>query len=220
MNTSKVSYMSSSRLLKGFWSLLKVFMKPEADLQQLEGFIFGRKDVWQPIIYDLYDENYILYNSFRPFLSSSEVQNLQNLQGFCPGLHLASEDFLKIFASLSFFSSSDLHFFSRKNRMTFKTQGSGSFFFLHTFFFSSLCSLAPPCAEFSQFFWKLEHHKEILPTMEIRFRKIPILINRTCPIFRRIWMKWCSMKNMPVLQCHWLAQWQMNSWSSKYPLYF
>ena len=150
MNTSKVSYMSSSHLLKGFWSLPKVFMKPEADLQQLKGFIFGRKDVWQPIIYDLYDENYILYNSFRPFLSSSEVQNLQNLQGFCPGLHLASEDFLKIFASLSFFSSSDLHFFLERTEWPSKPKGQVHFSSFISFSFPSLCSLAPPCAEISE----------------------------------------------------------------------
>ena len=149
MNTPKVSYMSSSHLLKGFWSLLKVFMKPEADLQQLKGFIFGRKDVWQPIIYDLYDENYILYNSFRPFLSSSEVQNLQKIfKASVQAFTWLQNTFWRFWLQflLLFFKWSSL--FSRKNRMTFKTQGSGSFFFLHTFFFS-LCSLAPSCAKIS-----------------------------------------------------------------------
>ena len=157
MNTSKVSFLSSSRLLDVFrrssWSLKPIFSSwwPSEGLHgawsqpsTTEGLHFRKERcVATHNIYDLYDENYILYNSFRPFLSSSEVQNLQNLQGFCPGLHLASENFLKILASLSF-SSSDLHFFLERTEWPSKPKGQVHF---SSFSFPSLCSLAPPCAE-------------------------------------------------------------------------
>ena len=125
-------------------------MKPEVDLRGLKpsrrasrAWFFGRKDVWRPIIYDLYDENYILYNSFRPFLSSSEVQNLQKIfkaspvQAFTWLLKLgfwSSED-LKILASLSFyFSSSDLHFFLERTKWPSKPKGHVHFSFFRSFF--------------------------------------------------------------------------------------
>ena len=190
-------------------------MKPEVNLQRLKGlrgFIFGRKDVGLPIMYDLYDENYILYNFFRPFLSSSEVQNLQRVQTSVQAFTWLL-GVLKIWSQSLFFKWSSL-FLGRTKWPSkgIKPKGHVHFylFFLHNF--SLLLYSATTWHSINY-----EQPKEILPTMEILW-KIQTLINRTCPIFRRIWMKWCSTKNMPVLQCRWLAQWQMSLWSSKYPL--
>ena len=149
---------------------------------------------------------------FRPFLSSSEVQNLQRVQTSVQAFTWLL-GVLKIWSQSLFFKWSSLFLGTAKwPSKGIKPKGHVHFylFFLHNF---SLIL-------YSATTWRSLNHeqpKEILPTMEILW-KIQTLINRTCPIFRRIWMKWCSTKNMPVRQCRWLAQWQMNLWSSKYPL--
>ena len=193
----------------------ELFMKPEVNLQRLKGFkgfIFGRKDVGLPIMYDLYDENYILYNYFRPFLSSSEVQNLQRLQTSVQAFTWLLSN-LKILASLSSSSLQVIFTDFILGRTKWPWKGIKPKGHVHFLLFSSFILFFQLLFNATQ--WWNEQHKEILPTMEILCRT-PTLINRTCPVYRRIWMKWCSMKNMPVLQCHWLAQWQMNLWSSKY----
>ena len=132
----------------------ELFMKPEVNLQRLKGFkgfIFGRKDVGLPIMYDLYDENYILYNYFRPFLSSSEVQNLQRLQTSVQAFTWLLSN-LKILASLS---SSSLQviftdFILGRTKWPWKgikPKGHVHFLLFSSFILFFNCSLTPPSGE-------------------------------------------------------------------------
>ena len=115
--------------------LRKVLMEPEVNLQRLKGFIFGRKDVWQPIIYMIYMTKIIFFTTlFGLFFLPVRSKIFRIFKASAQAFTWLQETFWRFWLHFPFFAWSDLHFFSRKNRMTFKTQGSGSFFFLHILF--------------------------------------------------------------------------------------
>ena len=124
-------------------------MEPEVNLQRLKGFIFGRKDVWQPIIYMIYMTKIIFFTTlFGLFFLPVRSKIFRIFKAFAQAFTWLQKTFWRFWLYCPFLCLKWSSLFSRKNRMTFKTQGSGSFFFLHILFLP--LSLAPPCAEISE----------------------------------------------------------------------